>query len=138
MTPAQIAVVQRHFGRVYPVKGALAQKFYDHLFEIAPEARDLFPQNMSEQREKLSDTLAMLVKHLNSPKHVEVAIQGMARRHRGYGARPEHFAPVGEALIYALDAYTDGGMSPEQKDGWIAAYTLITDSMAPYLTDSAA
>ncbi len=46
-----------------------------------------------------------------------------------YGAVPEHFAPVGMALISALKSHLPGGMSEKEADAWLLAYTFIADMM---------
>ena len=53
MTPQQIDLVQSSFKKVVPIAGTAADLFYDRLFEIAPEVRSMFPQDLSEQKKKL-------------------------------------------------------------------------------------
>lgn len=129
MTPDKIQAVQNSFDRVFPIKEDFAKTFYTHLFEIAPQARPMFPDDMTEQRLKLTDTLSYTVRHLERPEVVEEAVQGLARRHIRYGALPEHFAPVGTALIYALQHHTPGGLSDLEAEGWLEAYMWISDQM---------
>lgn len=129
MTPNQIKTVQDSFDRVFPVKEELSQSFYNQLFSIAPGVRELFPEDITSQRLKLSDTLSYTVRNLHRPEVVEETIMGLARRHVNYGARPDHFAPVGMALISALQTHLPGGMSEEEADAWLQAYTFISDLM---------
>ncbi|WP_168797833.1 globin domain-containing protein [Aliishimia ponticola] len=138
MTPEQIKLVQTNFGMIFPIKMKLAQSFYDHLFEIAPEVRPLFPENMQHQREKLADTLAFVVRNLNNSEELILSVSGLARRHRGYEAKPEHFDPVGIALIHALDIHTPGGLSDDARSAWATAYGMIVDAMLPKMLDGAA
>ena len=53
MTPQQIALVQCSFKSVAPIASKAADLFYDRLFEIAPEVRQLFPADLSGQKVKL-------------------------------------------------------------------------------------
>ncbi len=55
MTPQQIDLVQTSFKKVVPIAGTAADLFYDRLFEIAPEVRSLFPQDLGEQKEEADD-----------------------------------------------------------------------------------
>lgn len=138
MTPEQIKLVQEHFVTVYPVKQELAKVFYDHLFEIDPQVRKLFPEDMAHQREKLADTLAFVVKNLGNAEHLVIAVEGLARRHRGYGVKLEHFGPVGEALVHALNVSTPGGLDEAEQAAWLTAYSVIVGAMSPIMQESAA
>src|SRR5262245_18031808 len=64
MTPQQIWLVQSSFKSVAPIASKAAALFYDRLFVIAPEVRQLFPAKLSEQKIKL---MAMLTKTQQSP-----------------------------------------------------------------------
>lgn len=138
MTPAQIKIVQDSFDRVFPVKAELSETFYHELFRIAPSVREFFPSEMTSQRLKLSDTLSYTVRNLHRPEVVEETIVGLAKRHVKYGALPEHFAPVGMALILALKTHLPGGMSDEEADAWLEAYSFISDMMIGEMQASAA
>ena len=138
MTPEQIKLVQTSFARVFPLKARMAQGFYDRLFEIAPGVRPLFPENMTQQREKLADSLVFVVKNLDAPEHLALTVAGLARRHAKYGARPEHFGPVGEALIHALDAHSPKPLTDQEKEAWTQAYTTIVNAMLPAMEEAAA
>lgn len=138
MRPDQIKLVQDSFDRVFTSKDALAESFYNELFRMAPDVRQMFPEDMVEQRLKLSDTLSYTVRNLQRPEVVEETVQGLARRHAKYGAKPEHFAPVGMALITALHREMPGGLSEQEADAWLEAYTFISDLMIEELPASAA
>jgi nitric oxide dioxygenase len=138
VTPDQIKTVQDSFDRVFPYKDALSLSFYEELFKIAPHVRPLFPEDTTAQRLKLTDTLSYTVHNLNRPEVVEETIVGLARRHVKYGARQEHFAPVGMALIEALKRHVPGGLSDAQADAWLEAYTFISDLMIEQMPASAA
>lgn len=138
MTPNQIKTVQDSFDRVFPVKEAMSESFYAELFTIAPGVRSYFPEDMMSQRLKLSDTLSYTVRNLHRPEVVEETIIGLARRHVKYGAQPDHFAPVGMALITALKMHLPGGMTSEEADAWLSAYAFIADMMIAEMPASAA
>ena len=50
MTPEQIDLVQSSWAKVAPIADQAADIFYDRLFEIAPEARPLFAEDMTKQK----------------------------------------------------------------------------------------
>ena len=49
MTPHQIKLVQTSFSHVAPIATIAADLFYGRLFEIAPQVRRLFPEDLREQ-----------------------------------------------------------------------------------------
>jgi len=53
MTPKQVALVQDSFAKVALTSEAAAVLFYDRLFDIAPQMKAMFPDDMIEQRRKL-------------------------------------------------------------------------------------
>ena len=65
MTPKQTELLQNSFKFVAPIASRAADLFYDRLFEIAPEVRQLFPTDMSGQKVKLIGMLAAAVNNLS-------------------------------------------------------------------------
>lgn len=129
MTPEHISIVTKSFTRLFPIKAKLSQDFYDELFGLAPDLRDLFPEDMTQQREKLVDTLAWVVRNLGITEALAETVPALARRHVGYGAKPEHYAQVGQALILALERNTPGGMTDAEIGAWTAAIEALADMM---------
>ncbi len=129
MTPHQIAQVQSSFAKVAPIAEQAAAIFYDRLFVMAPAFRAMFPADMREQRKKLMATLGVVVGGLGDLGSVLPAATTLARKHVGYGVKPEHYAVVGGALLYALEQGLGKDWTAELADAWTAAYTLLSDYM---------
>ena len=53
----------------------------------------------------------------------------MGRRHVGYGVRPEHYAMVGEALLWALGPTLGDDFTPATRAAWAKAHGLIASTM---------
>jgi len=70
MTPKQVALVQDSFAKVALTSEAAAVLFYDRLFDIAPQMKAMFPDDMIEQRRKLMAMLAGVVKGLANLEQV--------------------------------------------------------------------
>ena len=64
MNDAQITLIQDSFAKVVPISDAAAKIFYDRLFDIAPEVKPLFRENMAEQGRKLMQMLGAVVNGL--------------------------------------------------------------------------
>jgi hemoglobin-like flavoprotein len=129
MTPDQIQLVQQSFAKVAPISEQASVIFYDRLFEVAPSVRALFPDDMKEQRKKLMATLAVVVGGLPNPEAVLPAASALAKRHVGYGAKPEHYPVVGGALLFTLEKGLGADWTPELAAAWTAAYGTLSTFM---------
>jgi nitric oxide dioxygenase len=129
MTPDQIKLVQDSFAKVAPIADTAAVLFYGRLFEIAPSVRALFPDDLAEQRKKLMATLAVVVSGLSDLPSILPAASALARRHVGYGAKPEHYPVVGAALLWTLEKGLGEAWTPELAAAWTAAYATLSGYM---------
>jgi hemoglobin-like flavoprotein len=129
MTPEQIALVQQSFSKVAPISEQAAKLFYGRLFEIAPEVKPLFGNDMAEQRRKLMATLAVVVNGLTNLDAVLPAASALAKKHVAYGVKPQHYQPVGAALLWTLEQGLGPDWTPELAGAWTAAYTTLSGFM---------
>jgi nitric oxide dioxygenase len=129
MTPEQVALVQQTFAEVVPVAAEAAKAFYGRLFEVAPAVQPLFPGDMTQQRRKLMASLAIVVHGLSDLPSILPTASALAKRHVGYGAKPEHYPLVGEALLWTLARALGTHWTPEVASAWTAAYTTLSDVM---------
>jgi hemoglobin-like flavoprotein len=113
----------------------LVETFYVELFARAPGVRPLFASDLAPQRGKLASTLRLAVRSLDDLGALVPALEAMGRRHVGYGAKPEHFAVVGEALIAAIDRHA-GGLDDADRDAWVAVYGILASTMQRGMTEA--
>jgi hemoglobin-like flavoprotein len=124
MTPQQIDLVQSSFKKVVPIAGTAADLFYDRLFEIAPEVRSLFPQDLGEMT-----MLGTAVSNLHKLDTILPAVKDLGSRHRGYGVTAAHYAPVGAALLWTLEKGLGPDFTPEVKGAWADTYAALAGVM---------
>ena len=129
MTPQQIELVQTSFKKVVPIAGTAADLFYDRLFEIAPDVRPMFPQDMKEQKVKLMAMLGTAVTNLHRLDEILPAVKALGQRHKGYGVTAAHYAPVGAALLWTLEKGLGADFTPEVKAAWTETYTALAGVM---------
>ena len=129
MNTQQIELVQASFEKVRPIADQAAETFYERLFEIAPQYRSLFRNNMKKQGAMLMSTLGLAVGSLNNLETILPAVQALGRRHAGYGVTAEHYQPVAEAFLWTLDHYLGEAFTPELQEAWVAAYTILAGAM---------
>ncbi len=129
MTPEQIQLVQESFKKVEPIAMTAADLFYNKLFEIAPEVRLLFPEDLSGQKRKLMSMLSTAVKNLHQVETVIPAVQELGRRHVGYDVKDEHYKAVGAALIWTLEQGLGEAFTSDVKEAWVETYGTLEGVM---------
>jgi nitric oxide dioxygenase len=129
MEPGQIALVQSTFAAVKPISAAAAKLFYGRLFEMAPEVKPLFKNDMDEQGRKLMMTLGVVVSGLTRLDEIVPVARDLAIRHVAFGVKAEHYAPVGAALLWTLGQGLGDAFTPEVEEAWTAAYTTLSGVM---------
>ena len=129
MTPEQVAMVQESFKKVVPIAGTAANLFYGRLFEIAPEVRALFPEDLKEQKKKLIGMLATAVTNLHQVDKILTAVEDLGRRHVGYGVTAQQYEPVGAALLWTLEKGLGNDFTPPVKEAWTETYMTLAGVM---------
>jgi nitric oxide dioxygenase len=125
----QIDLIQASFVRIAPSADEAARRFYARLFEIAPELRPMFRGDMAEQGRKLMGMLAVVVQNLRDMPTLLPVAGALAERHVGYGVRPEHYPPVGQALIETLAGALGDEFTAEVRTAWADAYAALSGAM---------
>jgi len=106
-----------------------AEEFYRRLFELAPEVRPLFSREISLQARKFSDTLAWMIAHLEHPDELCSEMSALGARHRGYGVKVDHYAPVGSALIWMFQQTLGDRFTAEMEEAWLEFYAFLSSEM---------
>ncbi len=126
----QVELLERSFEAIKPQADAFVASFYDHLFTAYPEAQSLFANaKMQEQQKKLLSTLVLVVNSLRQPNVLSSTLRGLGARHIQYGALPEHYPWVGNALLATFEQYLTEKWTPQVKQAWVDAYNAITELM---------
>jgi hemoglobin-like flavoprotein len=129
MTLRQIELVQQSFRLIEPIIDDVAILFYERLFEIDPSLRRMFHLPRREQARLLAQTLSAVVKQIDRPSQLRGAVEALGQRHAGYGVRDEHYAIVGEALLWALEKGLNHAFTSEVRDAWVVAYGWLAFTM---------
>ena len=129
MTPDEVKLVQQSFSKVAPIADQAAILFYDRLFEVAPQVRSMFPDDMAEQRKKLMMMLAAVVGGLGDLPSILPAASALAKRHVAYGAKAEHYPVVGSALLWTLEKGLGEAWTPDVAAAWTTAYGTLSGYM---------
>jgi hemoglobin-like flavoprotein len=102
MTPEQIDLVRRSFDAISPVRRKLANLSYSQFFELAPDARRLFPDDLERQHLKLMDMIAAIVGALEQRELFQSLIKHTGRQHAQFGVQLPHYDAFRDASISSL------------------------------------
>src|SRR5262245_55677520 len=95
MTAEQIDLVRKSLGAQWPFRRKLAELFYSRFFDLAPDTRRLFPNDMERQQLKLMDTIAAIVGTLDQREIFQSIISNTGRKHAEFGVQTSHFVAFG-------------------------------------------
>ena len=129
MDAQAVALVQRSFEKVAPLGDKVTEIFYGELFAIDPSLRPMFKDDMREQRRMLMSALSLVVRSLHTPQAILETVKAMAKRHVNYGVEPAHYALVGNALLRTLEKGLGDEFTPQLREAWTDAYTLLSGVM---------
>ena len=103
--------------------------FYEKLFALDPTLKPLFKHAIPEQSKKLVDMLTVMVGNLQSMDNIADDMNQLAARHVHYGAQPEHYVAVGEALLHTLETQLDDRWNPDLLQAWQELYAIWSKAM---------
>ena len=129
MTPEQVDLIKKSFDAMWSMRGEIADLCYSRLFELAPDAKDLFRSDMERQRVKLMDQIAAMVGSLDQPSMFQSIVTHSGRQHARFGVRPSHYDAMGEALMWSLERKFGASFTPELRASWRALYDMVQVEM---------
>jgi hemoglobin-like flavoprotein len=129
MDPQVKHLVRQSWQRVESIAPAAAALFDANLFEADPGLHPLFTGDLTQQGERLMRMIGAAVAGLDVPAALVPVLQGLARRHGGYGVRETHCATVGAALLKTLDEGLGEAFTPPVREAWLEVYGLVSGVM---------
>ena len=141
LTESDRHAVRKSFRLVVPIADTAAELFYKRLFELRPEYRSLFADDIASQKRKLVRMLAFVVKSLDftdaqwkddvpPEQDLMLVVLALGRRHTElYRIPAESYGVVAEALLWTLDYGLGEAFTPEVRSAWTRLYTLLAQTM---------
>jgi nitric oxide dioxygenase len=130
MTPEAIRLVRESWTQLETRRVELAHAFYGNLFRIAPGTRRLFSNiPPGVQEEKFADMLNEIVRVIDRPYQLLPQVALLGRRHMQYGVTAADYAPVGDALLMALEEKLGPAFTPRMHAAWREAYQMLAHTM---------
>jgi nitric oxide dioxygenase len=124
-----VAALETSLDLVTPRGAQLMDEFYTRLFAAEPSVRALFSEDLSEQKRKFLATLVLLRWSLRDLEALAPQLRGLGARHASFGARPEHYSLVSQALIDAMSALAGEAFTDHHERAWRAVLTTIAGLM---------
>jgi hemoglobin-like flavoprotein len=128
MTSASIARLKTSFTEISAEPRALASRFYEALFEAAPRLRALFPADLTSLQGHFEAALALVVRNLEDVAVLQESLGDLGAQHVHWGARPEDYFVVRDALIRAI-RLSSPTWSDQLESDWRGAVTEIVVPM---------
>jgi len=141
LTEADRYAVRQSFRLVVPIADTAAELFYKRLFELRPDYRALFKDDIAGQKRKLVRMLAFIVKSLDfaddqwrddvpPEQDLMLVVLALGRRHSElYRIPTESYGVVAEALLWTLDYGLGEAFTSEVRSAWTRLYTLLAQTM---------
>jgi hemoglobin-like flavoprotein len=127
MRPDQIELVAASWEAVAGRREEIARVFYDLLFRRNPDFRALFAHSdMATQYSKFVGMVDAIIGLRGDAREVVRAAVALGQRHAHYGVVREQYAPAGAALLAALERVLGPGLTPELRNAWAEAYSVIS------------
>ena len=125
-----VQTLETSFDLIAPRGDELMDAFYARLFAAAPAVKPLFAGvDLRRQKAMLLAALVLVRKSLRELDTVVPKLRQLGARHVAYGARPEHYLVVGQALIAAMAEIAGPAWTSEYELAWTAVYRVLADAM---------
>lgn len=122
----QIKLITKTFQKAAATSEESTSIFYNRLFEIAPEMKPIFIDiDIKRLSDKLFKILKITIGSISQPHLLAPALHQLGTRHRGYGAEPKMYVPMGEALLWMLAHQNGDVWSDEAQFAWKVTYDFM-------------
>jgi hemoglobin-like flavoprotein len=129
MDARRITLVQQSFEQVAALGDRLSEVFYAELFNIDPSLRAMFDDDMRRQQMKFMMMLTLIVRSLHENEKISNVIEHLAVKHVGYGVRPKHYTPFGNALLRTLKKMLGPDYTRDVADAWEESFRMLARIM---------
>lgn len=129
LSPNEIELVRASWAASRKSHEEIVALFYSRLFSEAPSLRPLFRTDAKTQRTKFLAMLAVFVKAADQLETLRDTLTEFGLRHQTYGALPEHFELLGDALFWTLEQQLGEAFDEATRAAWIKLYRAVTDMM---------
>jgi class 3 adenylate cyclase/ferredoxin/hemoglobin-like flavoprotein len=106
-----------------------AEAFYNRVFNIAPDVKNLFKKNITDQGRLLTHMLGGIVYSLSRPEYLELGLKKLGESHNKYGVEQEHYPVVKQAMMETIEESLGDLKTDKTMRAWSAALDKVVDVM---------
>ncbi|WP_349921636.1 globin domain-containing protein [Aeromonas veronii] len=129
MTPTQIELVQKAWGKVTALNNSYVVEVYEELFRLSPELSALFPDHPQLPVAKVSETLNTVITSLEQLDALGFIIRDLGRRHQKFNVQSHQFDLLKQAMTVVLARRLEGRFTPELAAAWSQMYDEVAALM---------
>ena len=123
-------ILRDSFALIEPKAEEVMSRFYDELFLRFPAVKPMFANTTkAKQMKMLLASLKLVIANLDNPDKLVPALQQMGKRHKGYGAVPEHYTAVADTLMDVMKEFAGKAWTKKVHNAWSDALNLVAETM---------
>ncbi len=126
LTDRQTALVRAGLTEVLRQIDHHELEFYDAFFRRAPDAKELFREDLAGQQMKFMTSLKVIVDNLDRSDDLKPRYADLGRSHALMGVKAAHFPAMREALIETLGTALGEDLTPEAEIAWRKLFDQVS------------
>ena len=129
LTSRQIELVENSWDYVLLNSHETGNIFYEKLFSLDPQLREMFKGDIITQSQKLVSMITFAVHKLNSLEDIIADVKALGVQHKHNLVEVRHYDTVALALLWTLERALGPEWSEEVKDAWASVYHVLSKTM---------
>lgn len=138
LTVKQISLVRNDFRRLASVRPEMFKRFYDRLFEIAPDTRDRYSADLTEEAIRVNGLLEIAFLSLDHPQAMFATLHTLGRDFSGFGIWEKKSDLVVELLVELFTEFGGEDWEKELELAWHSVLIFIAQGMKEGVTSNGA
>jgi hemoglobin-like flavoprotein len=126
---SQIQIIKDSWGILIAYSDKAADIFYTTFFELLPESKALFKDDMQSQSRKLLNAITLMVAKLDKLDMLHEDLKYLSKRHITYGVKVEYFAPFQIAFMQMLKTVFEDKWTFVMEDAWQNLLAMMSNAM---------
>ena len=127
LTSSEIKLIKKSWEQIQEDPNKVRRLFYTKIFEIAPEAKELFRDSFLNFK-SLPDSFLFMFEHLENLEMEIPRIKRLGLKHKTYGVKKKHY-PIGQtALLWSFQQIMRTKFTIDMMNAWAKLF----DYMAHY------
>jgi NAD(P)H-flavin reductase/hemoglobin-like flavoprotein len=122
-------LVKESFSHLTENPDLAMEHFYARLFVCHPEIRSIFPHAMHDHMERVFESLARIVCHIDNPDSLTDYLSQLGRGHRKFGVKERHYEPFLTVLAETVRHFNSRNWTAETQAAWDAALGRVSSAM---------